>query len=152
MIRPTNADLTPVISNAYRGQSHRVLSQHRRRAGRHRATRETEAPCRVSQRPRRGRESLTEAIATMGASSAIVTALKEREARLQELRASLDAVADRPNARHLNVNSIRRKALRQVSEWKGLLAQNVAIARQILRQVLERRLVFVPRHEGDEHW
>ena len=38
------------------------------------------------------------------------------------------------------------------SEWKGLLAQNVPIARQILRKVLEGRLVFVPRHEGDEHW
>ena len=35
---------------------------------------------------------------------------------------------------------------------KGLLAQNVPIARQILRKVLEGCLVFVPRHDGDEHW
>jgi hypothetical protein len=42
--------------------------------------------------------------------------------------------------------------LRQLSEWQGLLAQNVPIARQILRKVLEGRLVFVPRHEGAEHW
>jgi hypothetical protein len=32
------------------------------------------------------------------------------------------------------------------------LAQNVPIARQILRKMLEGRLVFVPRHEGDEPW
>jgi hypothetical protein len=34
---------------------------------------------------------------------------------------------------------------------RSLLAQNVPIARQILRKVLEGRLVFVPRHENDEH-
>src|SRR5438128_7185361 len=45
-----------------------------------------------------------------------------------------------------------REALQQLSEWNGLLAQNVPIVRQILRKVLEGQLVFVPRHEGDEHW
>lgn len=55
------------------------------------------------------------------------------------------------NPKGLNVDSIRWQALQQLSEWKGLLAQNVPIARQILRKVLEGRLVFVPRH-CDEHW
>ena len=50
------------------------------------------------------------------------------------------------------MRSAGREALQQLSEWQGLLAQNVPIARQILRKVLEGRLVFVPRHEGDEHW
>ena len=57
-----------------------------------------------------------------------------------------------PNPKDLNVDSIRWEPLQQLSEWKGLLAQNVPIARQILRKVLEGRLVFVPRHEGDDHW
>ena len=57
-----------------------------------------------------------------------------------------------PNPKDLNVDSIRWEALQQLSEWKGLLAQNVPIARQILRKVLKGRLVFVPRHEGDDHW
>jgi hypothetical protein len=40
---------------------------------------------------------------------------------------------------------IRLVIKNSLSEWKGLLAQNVPIARQILRKVLEGRLVFVPR-------
>ena len=85
-------------------------------------------------------------------SSAIVAALKEREGRLQELRASLGAVKGLPNPKGLNADAIRWEALQQLSEWQGLLAQNVPIARQILRKALEGRLAFVPRHEGDEHW
>jgi hypothetical protein len=34
----------------------------------------------------------------------------------------------------------------------GLLAQNVPLARQILRKVLEGRLVSVSRHQNEEHW
>ena len=59
---------------------------------------------------------------------------------------------DQRKPKGLKVDSIRWQALQQLSEWKGLLAQNVPIARQILRKVLEGRFVFVPRHEGDEHW
>ena len=40
---------------------------------------------------------LTEAIATLGVSSAIVGALKEREGRLQELRASLGVMQGLPS-------------------------------------------------------
>ena len=95
---------------------------------------------------------LTAAIADAGALRTLVDGLKDREARLQELRGALDAAEDRPRPTHLNVDSIRWEALRQLSEWKGLLAQNVSIARQIMRKVLEGRLVFVPRQEADEHW
>ena len=95
---------------------------------------------------------LTAAIADAGALRTLVDGIKDREARLQELRASLDAVEDRPNPTHLNVDSIRWEGLQQLSERQGLLAQNVPIARQILRKVLEGRLVYVARHENDEHW
>jgi hypothetical protein len=54
--------------------------------------------------------------------------------------------------KHLKAENIRRDALQQLSEWKGLLAQNVVIARKILRKVLEGRLVFVPRQEASEGW
>jgi hypothetical protein len=71
---------------------------------------------------------------------------------LQELRASLDAVEDPRPEGAPERGQHPLGALQQLSEWKGLLAQNVPIARQILREVLEGRLVFVPRHEADEHW
>jgi hypothetical protein len=96
--------------------------------------------------------NLTNAIATRGMSRAMDGALKEREGRLQELRASLGVAQGLPIPKGLNADAIRWEALQQLSEWKGLLAQNVPIARQILRKVFEGRLAFVPRHEGDEHW
>jgi len=65
---------------------------------------------------------LTAAIADAGALRTLVDGLKDREARLQELRGALDAAEDRPRPTHLNVDSIRWEALRQLSEWKGLLA------------------------------
>jgi hypothetical protein len=52
----------------------------------------------------------------------------------------------------VDVSGILTPLADQSSESKGLLAQNVPIARQILRKMLEGRFVFVPRHEGDEHW
>ncbi len=73
----------------------------------------------------------------------------DEEWRVQ-IRLVIEGPTEEPEG--LNVDSIRWQALQQLSEWKGLLAQDVPIARQILRKVLEGRLVFVPRHEGDEHW
>jgi hypothetical protein len=78
-------------------------------------------------------------------------AIKEVEAdrdRLQQQIGDLDALpAIRDAAEHIRVD-----ALRSLDEWRGLLGGHVGHARQLLRRLLDGRLIFEPKRDGDDRW
>jgi hypothetical protein len=88
----------------------------------------------------------------MGASSAVVGAMKQREGRLQELRASLAVMQGVPNPRpECRLDPLGGASAAFGVERPGSPERPLSLA-SVFARVLESRLVFVPRHEGDEHW
>lgn len=81
----------------------------------------------------------------------LLEGIKEREVRRHELRGELDALAATPAIREA-ATSVRVDLLRQVEEWRGLLGRHVSTSRQLLRKLLDGRIVFSAKHEGDDHW
>jgi hypothetical protein len=88
-------------------------------------------------------DRLTEAIAAGGRMDALLTALRERQGRRDELERLLAASADRPTSR-LGRAAIERRVRRQLEEWRSLLTRQVQDGRQLFREVLEGPIRFWP--------
>ena len=90
---------------------------------------------------------LTQAVAEGGAVSTLVQAIRDQERRHQRLRAEL-ADLDRPRVVPLSVSNLKALLLTKTEEWKGLLRKHAPIARQMVRKLVEARIVFTPDREA----
>jgi site-specific DNA recombinase len=92
-------------------------------------------------------DRLTAAIVGGGDASTIVQAIRDRERRLDALKRELADLAK------LKVASIERGQQQQIlrsklTEWRGLLREHAPRARQMLRKLIEGRIVFTPDQKG----
>jgi hypothetical protein len=95
---------------------------------------------------------LQEVVADGQASETVLSGVRERERRQRELQAELSAMDAGP-AVVAAADTLKRDALRMLDDWKGLMAQNVSISRQLLRKLLgPERFVFYPRAKGSAQW
>ena len=95
---------------------------------------------------------LTEALVSGGDLPSIVAAITEREAqrsRIQRESAALDQVEQ---ARGFDLRRAEQDLRAKLVDWRGLLARNVAQARQALRSLVPERLTFTPKNEGGERF
>jgi Resolvase, N terminal domain/Recombinase zinc beta ribbon domain len=90
---------------------------------------------------------LTQAIAVGGSVSTLVQAIRDQERRHQTLRADL-ADLDRPRVVPLNVAQLKARLLEKSEDWRALLRKHAPIARQIVRKLVDGRIVFTPDPEA----
>ena len=86
---------------------------------------------------------LTQAVAEGGGLATLVQAIRDQERRHQAIRAEL-ADLDRPRLALPNVPQLQAMARAKAEEWKALLRKHAPIARQMLRKLVEGRIVFTP--------
>jgi len=93
----------------------------------------------------------TDAIAQGGSLPSILAALQERERRRQELQAQLEHQDGLGRAvRAFDSKAVRRELYELLTDWQGVLEGEPAQARQILRKLLEGRVVMQPHVNGRE--
>jgi hypothetical protein len=90
---------------------------------------------------------LTAAVAEGGTVATLVQAIRDHERRQQTLRAEL-ANLDRPRVVPLSVGHLKALLLARAEEWQGLLRKHAPIARQMVRKLVEGRIVFTPDREA----
>jgi hypothetical protein len=90
---------------------------------------------------------LTEAVSQGGAVATLVQASRDQERRQQTLRAEL-ANLDRPRALPLSIGNLKEVLRAKAEEWQALLRKHAPIARQMVRKLVEGRIVFTPDREG----
>jgi hypothetical protein len=77
-----------------------------------------------------------------------VEAVNAREAQLETLRGELTALDQLTQVGRLDRIQLERTARECLTDWQGLLAGQPVQARQMLRKLLEGRLVFTPMADG----
>ena len=90
---------------------------------------------------------LTQAVAEGGAVTTLVQAIRDQKRRHQRLRAELPDL-DRPRVVPLSVTNLKALLRTKTEEWKGLLRKHAPIARQMVRKLVEGRIVFTPDREA----
>lgn len=85
-----------------------------------------------------------------GAVATLVQAIREQERRQQTLRAEL-ADLDRPRVVPLSVVPLKAMLQTKADEWRGLLRKHAQIARQMVRKLVEGRIVFTPDREAHHY-
>ncbi len=90
---------------------------------------------------------LTQAIAEGGSVPTLVQAIRDQERRHQTLRAEL-ADTVRPRVVPLNVAELKARVVEKAEEWRALLRKHAPIARQMVRKLVEGRIVFTPDREA----
>lgn len=90
---------------------------------------------------------LTQAIAEGGCVSTLVQVIRDQERRQQTLRAELGDLA-RPRVVPLNVAELKARIREKSEEWQALLRKHAPIARQMVRKLVEGRIVFTPDLEA----
>jgi site-specific DNA recombinase len=90
---------------------------------------------------------LAEAIAA-GGGVTLVEAVKAREAQQQAVRTELGALDQLIQVGRLDWALLERTARECLTDWQGLLAGQPVQARQMLKKLLEGRLVFTPTDDG----
>jgi hypothetical protein len=90
---------------------------------------------------------LAEAIAA-GGGVTLVEAVKAREAQQQAVRTELAALDQLTQVGRLDQALLERTARECLTDWQGLLAGQPVQARQMLKKLLEGRLVFTPTSDG----
>ena len=93
---------------------------------------------------------LTQAIAEGGSVPTLVQAIRDQERRHQTLRAEL-ADIQRPRVVPLNVAELRARLKEKSEEWRSLLRRHAPIARQMVRKLVEGRIVFTPEREAGRY-
>jgi hypothetical protein len=90
---------------------------------------------------------LTQVVAEGGAVSTLVQAIRDQKRRHQRLRAEL-ADLERPRVVPLSVSNLKALLQTKTEEWKGLLRKHAPIARQMVRKLVEGRIVFTPDRDA----
>jgi hypothetical protein len=78
-----------------------------------------------------------------------VEAVKAREVQQQTVRAELAALDQLTQVGRRDRAQLERTARECLTDWQGLLAGQPVQARQMLRKLLEGRLVFTPHGRRD---
>lgn len=90
---------------------------------------------------------LVKAIAAGGQLASLIAAMKEREQQRDQLLQQVASLNQLRDIGHLDVKRIEKDLRVRVKEWRGLLGRQVPVARQIVRKLLEGRLVFTARED-----
>ncbi len=90
---------------------------------------------------------LTQAIAEGGSMPTLVQAIRDQERRHQAIRGELADLV-RPRVVPLNVAELKARVLEKAEEWRALLRKHAPIARQMIRKLVEGRIVFTPDREA----
>jgi len=88
-------------------------------------------------------ERLTAAVLAGGEAATLVQAMKAREKELTTVRASLSRLAPPQRAQRADGDAIALLTER-LTEWRHLLRAHVPQARQMIRKLIEGRIVFTP--------
>ena len=91
-------------------------------------------------------DRLTEAILAGGEAATLVQAMKDRERRQDVVQRELTAL-ERPRSRPADAHALKAQLRERLAEWRGLLRKHVPVARQMVRKLIEDRIVFTPRPE-----
>ena len=92
--------------------------------------------------------NLTKAIAAGGPLDPLVTELKARQERRDELVTAIEA-ADGVDVRRFDRKVVEHRVRQELTQWRSLLTANVADGRQLLREVLVGPVRFTP--DGDAY-
>lgn len=92
-------------------------------------------------------DRLTAAVVGGGSAATLVQAIRDREKRLDVLKREL---ADLGKLRVAAIEPAQQRQLlrTKLTEWKGLLREHAPRARQMLRKLIEGRIVFTPDRKG----
>ena len=90
---------------------------------------------------------LVKAVAAGGRLASLVAAMKEREQQRGQLLLQAVSLHRLRDVGHLDVKRIERDLRARVKEWRALLGRQVPVARQIVRKLLDGRLVFTARED-----
>lgn len=93
--------------------------------------------------------NLAEAIAIGGDVPALVARLTTAHQRRQELDAERQACDNASPAPRVNWRHVERQARQLLTDWRGLLAEDVEAARPMLRELLDGPIRFTPIVESD---
>ena len=91
---------------------------------------------------------LAEAIAQGEPLDALLTQLREEEARKKSLVYDLDGLVRRDRVASLDQTRLKRQLVAKATDLRGLLTRRVPQARQVIRKLVVGRLAFTPFEEG----
>jgi DNA invertase Pin-like site-specific DNA recombinase len=89
---------------------------------------------------------LTQAVAEGGTVATLLQAIRDQERRLDRIRAELEDL-DRPRVVPLSLAQLMALARTKADEWQTLLRKHAPIARQMVRKLVEGRILFTPDRE-----
>jgi hypothetical protein len=90
---------------------------------------------------------LTQAVAEGGSVATLLQAIRDQERRLDRIRAELEDL-DRPRVVPLSLAQLMGLARKKAEEWQALLRKHAPIARQMVRKLVEGRILFTPDREA----
>ena len=90
---------------------------------------------------------LVGAVAEGGDSQALTAEIHKREARQRELQYELEGLLIREFVDWRSEPSVRHALEQRIQDWRGLLRRRAPQGRQILRKLIEGRLVLTPDRE-----
>jgi site-specific DNA recombinase len=93
---------------------------------------------------------LTQAVAEGGSVSTLIQAIRDQERRHERLRAELSEL-DRPRVVPLNIAQLKARLREKSEEWRALLRKHAPIARQMVRKLVEGRIVFTPDRQAGRY-
>src|SRR5262249_25454526 len=85
---------------------------------------------------------LSEAIATGGDAASLIDAVRVREQRKHELQAELSGLQSVENIAAVDFGQLQQELEARLSEWRELLGRQAPVARQILKKLVDGRIVF----------
>jgi septal ring factor EnvC (AmiA/AmiB activator) len=89
-------------------------------------------------------------VAGAGDASTLAKAIRERERQKTRLEAELAALERHGKEEGIDGGLVERKMRARLGDWQALSQRHVADARQVLRDILNDRLVFTPKQINDE--
>ena len=72
--------------------------------------------------------------------------------RLEKLRAAIASLEGRARVGRVDQHRFRETLKQRLHDWRGLAGRHVPDTRRILRSLLEGRIAFTPKSNGDETW
>jgi site-specific DNA recombinase len=92
---------------------------------------------------------LTEALAAGGELPSVLTAIRARESRRDELQRAVTCAARAALGQLPDLRAARAELEQRIGEWRTLLRQHVEQAQQLLRRLIDGRLVLTAEEDSD---
>lgn len=93
---------------------------------------------------------LTQAVAEGGSVTTLLQAIRDQERQHDRIRAELEDL-DRPRVVPLSLAQLMGLARTKAEEWQALLRKHAPIARQMVRKLVEGRILFTPDRENGRY-